>query len=510
MPFILLAILYACTSEYDGHADDAEKQIDPLTVATAQSLYEQYVGKASKLKSTSDGFAPELLPDWSRGQLSSDSNWYVVESPLETIGDIRIRFMIPEVKEYCDLNTIRPPQVLRQVVMRNKQTGLDYAFMMIIMPDLSYMLKKGEELEENLYLTRESNLGGLVMFYTTDGEFVNGWVYEEGKITGGIGGSGKQLKAFGTTCYNLDFHGVSQETGGTSYIGSISYCKDRFFNLDEFYTGPSGSGGGGVDLSIQPIGGGGSGGGSPTAPGIEDKKPETRTDCSGSATQNATNAQNAMKVPDVLANLNFLREYAKGKENEWGLLINSYYGSYMASSLKEGKTGSVSIAVNSNTVYDVHTHTDDKREGYNVYTGFSVGDIYGMFDASYHYPNYKGSIVISYDGSEYLLAIDDRTKLLQFWNNPANDYANRELFKSGNGTFFENETMNKEFEKIIKALEGQKYSKNDVYDYATSYLLDKYNTGLKISKKEKGTDSFKETKTTQDTKTNEYKPSICP
>lgn len=383
--------------------------------------------------------------------------------------------------------------------MRNKQTGLDYAFMMVVMPDLNYMLQKGNELDQNRYLTRESDLSGTVMFYTTDGEFINGWIYENGKITGGIGGSGKQLKALGTRCYYLDFFAVNAITHEEYYIGSNTHCETGFFDVDISFPDP-GLVGGGVDPGLLPIGVGGT----PTL--SRNKKPETRTHCSGSATQNAANAQNAMKVPDVLANLNFLREYAKGKDNEWGLLINSYYGSYTASDLKEGKTGSATIAVNSSTIYDIHTHTDDKREGYNVYTGFSVGDIYGTFEASNTYNNYKGSIVISYDGSEYLLAVDDRSKLLQFWGN----MANRELFKSGDNTIFKNKGMDDEYRDIRRYLESQKYSNDDAHDYALSYLLDKYNTGLKISKKEKGTDSFKETKTTQDTKTKEYKPSICP
>ncbi len=189
---VVLIVLYGCSSE-DDHSE-VENKVEPLTVATAQSLYEQYVGKASKLKSSSEDLSPEFFPDWSKGQLFSDSNWYVVESPLETSKDLRIRFMIPEVKEYCDANNIRPKQALRQVVMRNKQTGLDYAFMMVVMPDLDYMLLKGDELGENKYLTRESDLSGLVTFYTTDGEFVNGWIYKEGEIIAEIGDSEKNLE----------------------------------------------------------------------------------------------------------------------------------------------------------------------------------------------------------------------------------------------------------------------------------------------------------------------------
>ncbi|MDR1708083.1 MAG: hypothetical protein LBR46_08755, partial [Prevotella sp.] len=69
--FILLFILYACTSEQDYQLN-ADKPVEPLTVVTAKSLYEQYVGKTSQLKSASYDSAIELTPDWSRSELFSD------------------------------------------------------------------------------------------------------------------------------------------------------------------------------------------------------------------------------------------------------------------------------------------------------------------------------------------------------------------------------------------------------------------------------------------------------
>ncbi|MFV0538509.1 MAG: hypothetical protein ACK5M3_14245 [Dysgonomonas sp.] len=273
IPFILLATLYACTSEYDGHADDAEKQIDPLTVATAQSLYEQYVG-LSKLKNMSDDFGSgiELIPDWSRGQLSSDSNWYVVESPLEFEGNRQIRLVAPGVEDYARTHT--DPSDIRQyqrlVMLQNKVSGDTYAFVMLVVPELEYMLRKGDELGGNRYLTRDSDLDGLVMFYTTDGYFVNGWVYREGKILEGIASDANQSNLFNTKAGGRICYGITEyyyEDGEWKSAAGIE-CG-RPFLMDEFYEGPYGSGGGGVDPSIPPIndnGSIGSGGGSGTAP----------------------------------------------------------------------------------------------------------------------------------------------------------------------------------------------------------------------------------------------------
>ncbi|MFT4222324.1 hypothetical protein, partial [Dysgonomonas sp.] len=231
--FILLVILYACTSEQDYQLN-ADKPVEPLTVATAKSLYEQYVGKTSQLKSASYDSAIELTPDWSRSELFSDSNWYVVESPLKLEQGKVLRFMTNEVKEYSETNDVHPQQVLRQVVMRNKQTGQDYAFIMVIMPDLNYMLQKGNELGQNTYLTRIRDLSGTVIFYTTAGALINGWVYQNGSPVTVFGipeeALGKRRKDW--VGYNKCWW---QEGGSHNDSYLIRYCETHYkYEYDNF------------------------------------------------------------------------------------------------------------------------------------------------------------------------------------------------------------------------------------------------------------------------------------
>ncbi len=353
------------------------------------------------------------------------------------------------------------------------------------------------------------HLSGTVRIYNINNEPLGSLVYDNGipKFTKGIGDKIHELAEI--IIYPDTF--IANWSDWNSYFGSGTtidtsdlFCplcgaRSTYLYLDQYQ-----------NLFCNMCGYGlGSGGGTVSGDeGDEGKRPQKRTDCSGNATTNATNAQNAIKVPDVLANMNFLREYAKGKEKEWSMLIDSYYGSYKASDLKELGVSSGKLNPNANTVYDAHTHSDDKREGYSVRTGPSAGDIQGMFDTSLKCPNLKGTIIVSYDGSEYLLAIDDWNKLLQFWGVDANN-PNRELFKSGERTVFKNIDMEDEYWGIVDLLKEKKYNKEDAHDYAMSYLMDKYNTGLKLSKKEKGESSFKEMKTEKNT-ANEYKPTKCP
>lgn len=507
---LLVGVMACCVSE-DDYRDEEKKPVEPLTISNAQAWYEENFGMKPGLKSISDETQAMFSPQWQNGQLFSDSNWYVVESPMEFSEKKQLKFTTNTVSDYInnqgDFSAVK--QIQQLVVMRNKHTGVTCSFIMFIVPELEYM--NSGTFDENNFVIRNDDLDGLVLYYTVEGDFMNGWVYEKGKLTSALIKEGNSPSMFRTKSLTFNSrycYGFTELTyvddGEPEYISGVM-CKGNWGWTNDPIDREDVSGPGGPSFENIGIYQGTGGYNNSNNSNNQDKKPEKRTDCSGSATQNANNAQNAQKAPNVLVNMNFLREYAKGKENEWSMLIDSQYGSYKTSELKEGRPGSASLRPNANTVYDVHTHNDDKREGYNVYTGFSVGDIYGTFDTSYEYSNYKGCIVIAYDGSEYLLAVDDRERLQKFWGNTTN----RDLFKSGDNTIFKDGKMNQDYEDIRRYLDKQGYSVDDAHDYALSYLLDKYFTGLKISKKEKGENSFKETKTEKST-TNEYKPTKCP
>lgn len=509
---VTLAVLYGCSSDDDGHAV-AEKPVEPLTVSGAMDWYNETVGMLEKQKSTTDSSAEvPYQPLENLAKLFADELWYAVESPLD-FGDQSLMIMTPEVSDYTVTHgddAIK--QTLKLVVLRNKETGETYSFIMAVVPELNYMLRKGDELNKITYLSRDSDFDGYIFFFTLDGHLINGWLYEDGKVTGGtnLSGDGKRTKIAKAMYMEIKVCGSYMvECGGGSGGGVDCYTYLEVVYIEDGIGNPSSGGGGNIQY---PNSGGGTNTDSwvPIKPTPSDKvvKPEVRTDCSGSATQNANDAQNATKSPDVQVDMSLLKTYAAGKDNEWATLIDFQSNKYKTSQLKEGSTGSVKPYPNTNTVYDVHTHPNDTREGYRNLTGFSMGDVYGALytggDACYSI--YKGSIVIAYDGSEYLLAVNDRTKIQKFWGNDAN----KELFKSGDNTYFKDPKMNTEYREIRNKLEDKGFSIDDANDYAMSYLLDKYDTGLKISKKEDGEAEFKEMKTEFRNAKIGYQPKKCP
>jgi hypothetical protein len=109
---------------------------------------------------------------------------------------------------------------------------------------------------------------------------------------------------------------------------------------------------------------------------------------------------------------------------------------------------------------------------------------------------------IAAGGSEYVVYVNDRTAFTSFCNNSSNseftETASGGLFKSG--TQWANT-----YEAAKTKLTQQGYSQNDAQSYALSYVLDHYDTGIKIYQKKNG--AFKEQRTTKTN--NNYNPQIC-
>lgn len=53
----------------------------------------------------------------------------------------------------------------------------------IVIASYKYLMKEDNQLSKNTYLEREANFDGTILFYHPDGRFVNGWRYDNGKIT---------------------------------------------------------------------------------------------------------------------------------------------------------------------------------------------------------------------------------------------------------------------------------------------------------------------------------------
>ena len=506
---LTLTMLCGCSSEEDHTT--IEKKVVPLTTESARDYYYSVYGDVPKLKSYNEEHE-SLIVDWDAAQLYSDSLWYAVESPIDFNDSIKITLMTNDVSSRVGSgHTDEVKQVLRLVILRNKETGKTVSFIMVVIPDYDYMIREGDMIHENKYLSRTSHLDGAVLFYGINGEFVNGWVYEDGKIIDHTTShysklGGKATKQESTYCWVQVF-----STSDGEEIGRTYYCEDTGGST---WTGdipddtvPDHSGGGIDNGYSDPSSGGGNSGDSGS--GSSNKQPKLRTDCSGNATQNATNAQNVMNGSiDIKNKLTTLRNYAKNNSNEFSSYIGkTTQGNYTMGTIIEGDWSSGNVEIYESTLYNIHTHSKSKNSSITDLTGPSAEDIYSLLEgnqyfASNGYTNLKGIIILAYDGSEYLLYINERSKAVSFANSKLY------LFESNEKGSFASSGMANEYTDIVNKLKNSGYSIQNSNDYAYSYLLDKYATGLKISKKENSSGSFKEMKTEKTS--NNYEPKICP
>lgn len=507
--FLLLMIMYACSSDYENYEESNRQFVEPLTVQSAQDYYSSAYGNVPKLKSYDENQI-SLIPDWDIARLHTDSLWYAVESPVG-FDDVRVRLVSSDVSgriQSGDIGQVK--QVLRLVILRNKETGKTVSFIMAVLPDYNYMKLKGDVLHENQYLTRTSDLDGAVLFFGIDGEFINGWIYENGSITGGTLTRNSSLgntKKMTTYCWTQ----VTENSDGIE-VARTFYCEetgsgggvdmsDRGNSLNNILNN------GGIDDGYSDPIPGGSGG---SDQGSNEKKPGKRTDCTSQAAANANNAENALKMnTSVSTTMGILRNYAATKSVEYSALIDSYG----ITDMKEGVYGQVpGVKINSNTLFDVHTH-HNPGTGKNIYKGPSIADIQKTLyqNNAVNAANYRGSIIFGYDGTEYLVYIEDKQKAKNFVNGRFSKYMDTNSIG-----WFEMDDAQKLFDEFYFNLLSEGYSDSDAYIYGMSHYLNVFfDTGIKLYIKESGMKSqFKELKTEKvpvsGTTGYNVKPSICP
>lgn len=182
--FLLFTVmLWSCRDHTAGFEEELQPSVGNLTVKKAKSWYETHVNRGDnvglRLAGSGDSTLHALKPllDWDLATLHNDSIWSVVELPWEyengeiTFGNIEA------INEAANSGG-EMQQLLRLVILQNNQTGEIYGFKMAIAPDLEYM-QETDLSGNNSYLSRDSNLRGLVLFYSLQDEFVNGWLYSD-------------------------------------------------------------------------------------------------------------------------------------------------------------------------------------------------------------------------------------------------------------------------------------------------------------------------------------------
>lgn len=458
-----VASLWLATScqnevEFEPHP----RSVSPLTIAEAQNWLNDVTSTSgSRLRTKAyvsngdeeDFSLLEPLFDWNLAEVSNDSLWSVVELPWNYV-DAEVVVKSSDVAAYAEENpNVAIPQIQRLVIMRNLSTGDTYGFCMVVLPSLSYWQRTGDAVTEIRYLNRDNAFDGAVLFYSLQGDFVNGWLYQNGIIEGKLqlySSSSPQQASIQKLHY--DYYTIEtcvyqknvNSAGDIVYGPVLLYCKTRIFaelvqdNDQNPWGGGSGTTGG-YDT------GGGGGGSTPDKPNNPEPDP-------------CQKLGNIKADAGLNARVNSYTEKARVEPIEDGY-VKGVDGSFLPPKIRESRKVDYGSSLSGKKWTErLHIHTDvsggssepswqDLKTLYNMFSKGQMADV----------SNFK-YVVVSSTGT-LILTISDPIAFTEFYKNA--------LMLGETGLFWD-------------AFMNTVYQKNDPDEFepALAQLLDDLNSGL--------------------------------
>ncbi|MHC6199112.1 hypothetical protein [Elizabethkingia miricola] len=231
-------------------------------------------------------------------------------------------------------------------------------------------------------------------------------------------------------------------------------------------TNPSGPGGGGGGCQehancIDPNGGGGGAG-------------ESLQDLCGkasAASKKATeNYKNAAVQSAKEATQNAYNNDPTDAKKEHTTMIENSNGQLSKGKTFDGNAGNVTGEATSSTVGDIHNHNEDIPP--------SPGDVYGLIEMAESFQNYRTKYIYTQQGTEYALIVTDIDALKSFLKMYPPER------RSDSNRVFTNFPGNLKTEwQDISTNDGYSNASKTSLEIATAYILDKYNAGVAITKK---------------------------
>jgi hypothetical protein len=181
---LLFIVFYACQDEF---RDSFWNQEDARAIEYAQVWYEGNKPAELSLRSSNGKEKVPMKPEWKNAFTKKNEKYEVVETDLTTWG--MFSFTAPEnMEKYMETKDARYKQSYTRIVFRtDRETNETVGFLMTFVPNVEWLEKsRFKPFMEGNYIKRGKNFGGWILFHNMDGSFSNGWVYENGKITGSV------------------------------------------------------------------------------------------------------------------------------------------------------------------------------------------------------------------------------------------------------------------------------------------------------------------------------------
>ncbi len=147
-----------------------------LSIAEAKNWYSTSLGTGSISNAkigTDRNKLGKFVPLWDKALNSEDDKYYVVESPVKFDTTIGYSVKTADKSPSVPING-----TTKLLILKDKKTGEIISALMHIYSST------GSGAEQNNYGKRDGKFSGVIFFTDIDGNFINGWKYENGKITG--------------------------------------------------------------------------------------------------------------------------------------------------------------------------------------------------------------------------------------------------------------------------------------------------------------------------------------
>ena len=178
------------------------------------------------------------IPDWSKATNTQDKDWYVIELPIRFNKSIGF-----DVHAVGNVESKPSNKKTSLVILKHKKNGNLRSVLM-------HLASTSETNLQKINYANKENFNGTVLYTTLNGMFLNGWVYENGKVKAAISKKKENLASRvelpGDECTTIQIDWYEQTC--TYYSNNTEICSGWTYTHTTYQTictGDGSSGGGG-------------------------------------------------------------------------------------------------------------------------------------------------------------------------------------------------------------------------------------------------------------------------
>ncbi len=500
------AVVWACQRDRFGHSDP--NAVEPtLTVNEARDFFEyQFSEMALRMtKATGDrpvGMMPgDFTPLWDKARIGANREMDGADVPI----DPKFIFVAVFDRVTPSGDTLRQTVDVTQKLVVKKWRNTDeyeaFCYIASIVPTPEYHARHKNVAKEFRYAGSKGDFSGFVIYRTLTGRLVGVDNYENGRrtrhdyfpqvtdrnedsvnmvariATGNISLQGGTPAAYSMSMEDDDLYcGLFADPitcsaeAKTCPVCGFKYCICGKDNWPDHLTPPTPPTPPPFNPDYNDGGNTGGGGGSGTT--TITVRPVQEKDCGGQAGENAANAQAIFGAFKEAGLQDFINAHINDNK-EWGIALNynNQTHQYTPGDARSGETGHVSIPTTYgetvNTTALFHTHPA-------VGQPHSIGDVVGLIKTNQDTKGLTTSSFVAIQQDQgvppiiYALQIEDKGAADAFASTCNQDQFGLEL-QELNGKIYQ-----------------ESHNLDESYAYSMSYMLSKYNAGVRIMKYENG------------------------